>query len=85
MKCSVAGVTGFTLIAGTRDGLDFRMSNGEFSEASITFELPIRRGDRRVIQVNAAGFKYGVNAELLLSERWSESDAAPLLTVTSAI
>lgn len=84
VKCEIPNVTGFSLIAGQRDGVDFRMNTGELSSGSITFELPIRRGDRRVIQVNAMAGKYGSGPEVILSERWDEGDEAPLLTVAPA-
>lgn len=85
VKCAIPGVTGFSLIAGTREGLDFRMNTAEGADTSITFEFPVRRGDRRVFQVNALAGKYGSSPEVILSERWSEGDAGPLLTVAPAI
>jgi hypothetical protein len=84
VKCAIPNVDGFSLIAGTRDGVDFWMNTMEFGSSSITFEFPVRRGDRRVFQVNPLAGKYGSSPEVILSERWSEGDPAPLLTVSGA-
>jgi hypothetical protein len=81
IRCDMPGVQGISLIAGSRDGIDFWMNSME--DTHISVEFPMRRGDRRVFQVSASAGKYGSSPVAILSERWSEGDPAPLITSLS--
>jgi hypothetical protein len=84
VRCSLWGEKGFTLIAGSREGIDVRMDNMS-DDPSITLEFPVRRGDARVFQIDGQAGKYGTAPEVIISERWGEADPAPVISVTSAM
>lgn len=83
IRCDLWGDKGFSLIAGHREGIDYRIDDGS-GEPSITIEFPVRRGDARVIQIVAQAGKYGMSPEVLISERWAEDEPAPTISLTSA-
>lgn len=73
-----------SLLGGSNEGLSFWIggeAEGRFGEV----QLPLRRGDRRVVQLwatrdDGAGSAI-VEPALVLQELWIEGDAAPTVTV----
>jgi hypothetical protein len=68
-----------SLLGGSNEGLSFWIggeAEGRFGEV----QLPLRRGDRRVVQLwaNESGV---TTPSLVLQELWPEGDAAPTVTV----
>jgi hypothetical protein len=49
LTCGVAAGAGASVLGGTRDGLYLAAKNGE-----VTITAPLRRGDRRVVQITVA-------------------------------
>jgi len=73
-----------SLLGGSTDGLSFWIgteAEGRFAEV----QLPLRRGDRRVVQIWATRDEPSggsvVEPSLVLQELWVEGDAAPTVTV----
>jgi hypothetical protein len=73
-----------SLLGGETDGLSFWIggeAEGRFGEV----QLPLRRGDRRVVQLwatrDSGGGSAAVVPALVLQEVWVEDDAAPTVTV----
>ncbi|WP_437685911.1 hypothetical protein [Sorangium sp. So ce176] len=64
-------------------GLDQKGGDGLATGASVVF--PVRRGDRRVIEIGSESFEYrgqvGFSTSFVVSEQWLDGDAGPLVSV----
>lgn len=72
-----------SLLGGSNDGLSFWIG-GEADRPFGEVQLPLRRGDRRVVQLwatssDSAGTSV-VEPSLTLQELWADGDAAPTVT-----
>jgi len=74
IECSDSHVS---LIGGTREGVDVGRVEESY-HAWIVF--PARRGDVRVAEMSRRA-KWGIAADVIISEQWLDGDSAPLLTV----
>jgi hypothetical protein len=94
IRCNLwAPQAGAVLTGDTRDVYFFMVSAqtrmmktpGRDFEGYVTVELPIRRGDRRLIQLTESDASYGgigpQNIALLLSVRWLDDESGPTVTV----
>jgi hypothetical protein len=81
LECRVFG-TSSTLIAGGRAGVGLWLE--ETGAFASFIELPVRRGDRRIFQLNGSAGRYGEEPVAIVSEQWVDGEAAPIITVTTA-
>ncbi|WP_437489757.1 hypothetical protein WME75_11325 [Sorangium sp. So ce1014] len=59
--------------------------NGEELASGVSVAFPVRRGDRRVIEILAGTSAYrgqiGISTSFVISEQWLDGDAGPLVSV----
>jgi len=79
IDCDIPAADSVALLAGSRAGVEVWTSELEHHGAVIVF--PVRRGDRRVLQVNESAGKYGVDPSALVSEAWVEGEDIPTITI----
>ncbi|WP_437319703.1 hypothetical protein [Sorangium sp. So ce385] len=59
--------------------------NGEELASGVSVVFPVRRGDRRVIEILTGMWAYrgqlGISTSFVISEQWLDGDAGPLVSV----
>ncbi|WP_438000695.1 hypothetical protein WMF26_13605 [Sorangium sp. So ce185] len=59
--------------------------NGEELASGVSVVFPVRRGDRRVIEILTGVWAYrgqlGISTNFMISEQWLDGDAGPLVSV----
>lgn len=96
IRCAANGGS-LSVISGSREGvsaslvpMSFKPGASEPTTGSSTVVMPIRRGDRRVMQLMTMSFaEYSGNVwphlELLISEQWLDDQTGPWVSVTKEI
>src|SRR5262249_16930882 len=78
--CASFQFQGFSMLGGRREGVSVQIRE-EDPNAGLSLVFPVRRGDTRAIELTRWA-KWGIEADVLVSEQWLEGDKGPLLTVT---
>ncbi len=82
VRVDCGGHVGASLVTGNREGVHFEQQvDRESDSSSFTVVFPVRRGDRRVLELlRWSKWAPGV-PDVIITEQWLEGDARALITV----
>jgi hypothetical protein len=83
IRCRAPVPMSAALLSGTAGVSFFMIASVTEDARAVEMVMPLRRGDRRIVQLTEAGAGYegpiGQEALLIVSERWLDGDAGPIV------
>ncbi|WP_438022722.1 hypothetical protein [Sorangium sp. So ce233] len=87
IDCSARSLAMVRTLGASAGGEWFGLSQkgGDESPTDVSVVFPVRRGDRRVIEIGSESWEYrgqvGFSTSFVISEQWLEGDTGPLVSV----